>query len=190
MITTHQPECPRVLLEGLRRNDARIIRNFYDRVYRMTYRSLAASYGPQHRETFADCFSQAFLILLRKIRSDAVAPNKLEAFAFGIVRYTFWDAVRRSRRRELPTAPEDLPEVAASGPTQYSSAGEWLATLDHPQLLVWFEGLSDRQQRLLDLRLQGYKLREIAELTGLAHGTLRNVLPELLRRASTSLSPL
>lgn len=184
MTIVQQQESSEELLAGLRRNDARVLHHFYYRLRRITSRSLLVRYGVQYREVFAEAFTDAFLILLRKVQSDAYVHQNLEAFAFGIVKYTFRDAVRRCRHREVPTAPEELPDYLLPEECPvYGTALDWLEELDHPKLLAWFRKLSPRDQRLLDLRLQGYSLQEMADLCGLAYGTVRNVYAAMLRQA-------
>lgn len=181
MISVQQQGGSAELLTGLRDNDPRVLHHFYYRLRRITSRSLLSRYGVQYRELFAEAFTDAFLILLRKVQSDAYEHRNLEAFAFGIVKYTFRDAVRRSRQREVPTPPEELPDqLSPEDRPVFGTAAEWLEDLDHPKLLRWFRQLSARDQQLLDLRLQGYSLQEMAELSGLAYGTVRNVYSKML----------
>lgn len=184
MTTVQQQGGSAELLAGLRANDPRVLHEFYYRLRRITSRTLLPRFGVQYREVFAEAFTDAFLILLRKVQGDAYEHRNLPAFAYGIVKYTFRDAVRRRRNREISTAPEELPDHLPREMTPiYATAAEWLEDLDHAKLLQWYRQLSARDQRLLDLRLQGYSLQEMAVQCGLAYGTVRNVYAGLLREA-------
>jgi RNA polymerase sigma factor (sigma-70 family) len=190
MIAVDQTQSQDPVLEGLRREDRRITEQFYRQLWQRTSRYLLPRYGRHHRELLADCLSDAFLVLLAKIQDETYVHRNLKGFAFGIVRNTFRDALRRRSLPEFSTAPEDVPERPfLPESSSYATAADWLEDLDRPVLLVWWKLLSQEDRQFLDLRLQGFNQQEIAALYNITYGAIRNRFSTMFKLARQLLLP-
>ena len=171
------------LLQGLQRQDPQVLTRFYSELHRRTRHYVRKHYGAFALDVLDDCFPKAFHVLLQKVQSDAYRHDNLEAFAFGIVKYTFLEARRRAAAKEQLCDPAELPEPGPSAASYFSTGDELFDHLGCDRHLLWYERLSFREQQILDLRLQGYPHEEIAAAVGLSCGSVRNAYSRLIEQA-------
>lgn len=174
---------PEQALEGIRRNDRQVVDAYYyylrERAFGIFCRQPQGS--PEYL-AMEDCFSQAFLIFLDKVRSGQYRHRKLDAFALGIVRNCYSDTRKGLRRHawaELPPT-ADLPDQPPAIPL---TAESFFESLPGFNLIHWYRSLEALPRRLLCLRCQGYNHREIAEQLSLSPGGVRNRFSHLIREA-------
>ena len=146
------------------------IRPHMDRMYRLAYRFTG------HREDAQDLVQDVLL----KLHSQMDRLVEVEAVVtwLGRVMYNqFIDNQRRykSRRLELvddPTLSENPDHAPAAEPsTEDLAQGEFTIT----RVEAAMERLSDDHQLVIKLHdIEGYSITEIAEITGISHGTLKS----------------
>ncbi len=172
-------------LAGIRRNDRRIVEAYY---YYLRERAFGifcrAPQGSPEFLAMEDCFSQAFMTFLHKVQSGQYCHRNLDAYALGIVKYCYSDALKRQGRHpcaELSPAAEPADTPPAAPPTAESC----FEALPDLHLFHWYHDLEELPRRLLDLRCQGYNHHEIAERLPQrpAPGTVRNWFSQLVREA-------
>jgi RNA polymerase sigma-70 factor (ECF subfamily) len=137
---------------------AAFIRPHLDRLYRLAYRLTG------HREDAQD--------LVQDVLLEAVGTW------LGRVMYNqFIDNQRRYKSRRLTLVedpvlsaePDNAPSTEAS--TEDQAEGEFTIT----RVLAALERLSDEHQLIIKLHdVEGYTITEIAEITGIPHGTLKS----------------
>ncbi|GJM35082.1 MAG: hypothetical protein DHS20C18_40830 [Saprospiraceae bacterium] len=174
----------RQLLAGIENDDQRIIDTFYVHLYAKAQAVLCRQVGPGSREdlAFEDCFSSAFLTIIKKVREGIYREGNFQAFAIGVVKNCYRSALRKMRRQAW-TDLEDVPEFPEVTPYHIPDAKTCFTELDHPRLWIWFIQLEPAEKQLLDYRIQGYQHDEIAPLVGLAPGTVRNRFAGLVKSA-------
>lgn len=175
---------PEEALTGIRRNDRQVVNAYY---YYLRQRAFGIfcrqPQGSPEYLAMEDCFSQAFLIFLNKVRNGQYRHRNLDAYALGIVRFCYADSrksLRRHTHEEL-NPDIDIPMVASAFGVQ--TAFIFFEGLPDLHLLQWYFSLESLSRRMLNLRLQGYNHREIAEQLNLSHGAVRNRFSQLIREA-------
>lgn len=129
-----------------------------------------------------ESLSNAFMVILRRVEQGGFLTGNFTAFCTEVLKRCCWDQRRKDRRHkhgELPLclpAAEDLPRAR--------SWRELCQMSGRDDLLRWLLGLRHQDRQLLDLNLQGYGHREIAELSGLSYGTVRNRYAQLIKEAA------
>ncbi len=158
----------------LRRREPRSLQSFLQRLHTRADRVLLGRYGRHLRPVLQEAVHDGFLLFLQKLeQTEEPSLAKAERFALGIVRRTFLNALRRERRHGH-TGEEELSGQASSDRSTYTSAGALLADRYGDTYYQWYTQLPAEQQHCLDLQLQGYNLKEVSELLGRSHGTVRN----------------
>ncbi|MEU9235131.1 RNA polymerase sigma factor [Streptomyces subrutilus] len=104
---------------------------------------------------------------------ERIPVERLDAYVGKSVRNGVTD-VHRRRRREVPLAPEDLPEQAAPGYLGGEAVVE--ARDEHAKLRAQLGRLSERDRSLLLMQAQGVAPDEMAKRLGLTPGTMRVAL--------------
>lgn len=170
------------LLAQLRRGAEPATSKFYHKLWKKVFATLAARYQAHHLQQLEDCFSDAFLLFLQKIKEPDFRAQNLMGYAYKIVYFCFRDRLKR-KRWLIPTAPAELPETAFAQTADIYSTGDLFEAKEYDHLAQWFHRLSDREQKILDLQLQNFKLKEIADHLDLSHGTVRNLRSRLIRQA-------
>lgn len=173
------------LLQQLRSGDAQTVNTFYYKLWHKVFQTLAAKYQAYQLQLLEDCFSEAFLIFLQKIQDSDFRAQNLEGYAYKIVHFTFRDRLKR-KRWQMATAPAELPEPALENATSFYTVDELFADQEEDRLVHWFHGLSGRDQQILNLQLQNFKLHEIAEKLDLSHGSVRNIRSRLIMKAKAA----
>jgi RNA polymerase sigma-70 factor (ECF subfamily) len=149
---------------------AALIRPHLDRMYRLAYRLTG------HREDAQDLVQDVLLKLHTQM--DRLAEVEAVATWLGRVMYNqFIDNQPRYKSRRLTLVedpvlsaePDNAPSVEAS--TEDQAEGEFTIT----RVLAAMERLSDEHQVIIKLHdVEGYTITEIAEITGIPHGTLKS----------------
>ncbi len=172
------------VLGGLRRGDEAAINSFYARLKTRAFRTFCRHpRGSREHQAMEDCFNEAFLTLLQKVRAGHCQEGKLMNFALGIVHNCYRDTLKKRRRHWWPELSPGLEPAAEEAPAQFRSAAQLFAANGHFQLLHWYRHLPRLSRLILDLRVQGYNNKEIAGLLPLTHGVVRNRYSALLREA-------
>ena len=170
------------LLQQLRNGEQRVINSFYCKLKKRVWKALVGRYQAYQLQTLEDCFSDAFLVFLEKIRDKDFKANNLQGYAYRIVFLTFKNRLRH-RRWLISTSPTELPEPHPELSNVFYSADTLFESANADQLVHWFEKLSAKEQQILNLQLQNYKLKEIAQELELSHGTIRNIRSRLIKEA-------
>lgn len=170
------------LLQQLRSGDAQTVASFYQKLWRKVIRTLSAKYQSYQLQQLEDCFSDAFLIFLHKIQDPNFKAQNLEGYAYKVVRFTFRDRLR-GKRWLVTTQPTDMPEPMRESTPTFYAADELFAERNADRLVHWFQRLSERDQLILNMQLQNFKLWEIAEQLNLSHGAVRNIRSRLIKKA-------
>jgi RNA polymerase sigma-70 factor (ECF subfamily) len=139
---------------------AAFIRPHLDRLYRLAYRLTG------HREDAQDLVQDVLL----KLHSQMERLSEVEAVGTWLGRVMY-----KSRRLTLvedpvlSAEPDNAPSTEAS--TEDQAEGEFTIT----RVLAALERLSDEHQLIIKLHdIEGYTITEIAEITGIPHGTLKS----------------
>lgn len=119
-----------------------------------------------------DCLGDTFVHVARRIGTFEGTSSGFRSWVFVIAHHRLIDAFRKAGRdHSIPTAPEDLPESAA---TVHVDA-EALALLEADELRAWLaHHLTEEQQTIVALRIfGGLSLADIAETLGKRPGAIR-----------------
>ncbi len=172
------------ILEGIRKDDQRIIGVFYYGLQRKASAVLCRQVMPGSREAlaFEECFSKAVMTIIAKVQQGTYQDKNFWSFAIGVVKYAFLEAKRKILRRRWADL-ETVPEIPDSTLPPCATAQQVFERRDHPSLSIWFEQLDACEKTLLDYRVQGYQHDEIAPMLSLASGTVRNRFAKLVRTA-------
>lgn len=162
------------LVHAARRGDRSAMRALYERFAPAVHGCLLARVHPQDAEDLMhDSFARAFE-RLASLREPAAFPGWLLQIARNLA---------HSWHRRLPDSDAGLEELPAStaGPDAVSEAHALLGRLCRQP---------EKVREVLILRLvEGLNGPEIAEATGLTHGTVRVYLHEGLQRLRAELDP-
>lgn len=180
----HQLWTEQQLLAGIRTDDQRVIQFFCYELQSRAQRVLCRQVMPGSRDAvaFEECFSKAVLTIIQKVRDGDYQDRNFWAFAIGVVKYSYREALRKMRRHQWSDL-EEAPEIPDPTLPPATTAQEVFERLDHAFLYRWFEQLNDAEKVLLDYRIQGYQHDEIAPMMSLAAGTVRNRYAGLVRAA-------
>jgi RNA polymerase sigma-70 factor (ECF subfamily) len=151
-------------------NFAALYRRHIDAVYRYCVRRLGA------REAAEDATSQVFMRAIEAF--PGYRDGSFRAWLFAIAHNVTANELRagQARRNVDLDAAGELPDREA-GPEVAALATESGRTVR--QLLA---GLPDRERAMLELRLAGLRSREIAELLGIGHSTVKVAQFRAIRR--------
>ncbi len=106
------------------------------------------------------------------------------AYIFGAARNQVCKHARKERQRgEVLLAPEVLEAICV--PAESSAGSE---ELDEVRAL--FSVLSEREEAVIDLRLQSLKYREIADQLGISPKTVATLLARAIRKLQRALTPV
>ena len=126
---------------------------------------------------------KSLMLGLRRNQFDISSPEKLIALALTMVRRKVakkWRKMRRQQRLESSGSSANLPELLASLVSPNSDPAALAAQRSEIEDL--FSKLSEREQRLIELRLDGYSTVEVARELGLDADVLRVNLSRLRKR--------
>lgn len=172
------------ILAGLKDGNRLVENYFFDRLKERAFGIFCRRpTGSWEYMVMEECLSNSFLILQKKIRSGAYHDQNLEAFALGIIRNSYWDGLRKWRRKtftDIATIQDGAEEKSDLDIMCIVSLFEKYNNL---QLTEWGRQLSDRNRRIFDMQLQGYSLKEIAKELGVAYGSIRNICSSKIREA-------
>lgn len=171
---------PARIWEGLLNESPRFEAYYYHHIRPKAGIMIRRLYSKDPVDWLEDCFSQAFLTLLRKIRSGNYEHRNLDAFALQIIKFTYSNA-RRKRLALVPLICE-VPDIPTAAPG-FTTTGELFEQLQQKKLSRWYKRLPLLKQRMLDLRMQGLDYKEIAEELDFSHGVIRNKFARLLKEA-------
>lgn len=171
---------PTRVWEGLLNESPRFEAYYYRHIQPKAGIMIRRLYPNDPIDWLEDCFSQAFLTLLNKIRSGNYEHRNLDAFALQIIKFTYSNA-RRKRLSLVPFTHEIPEKEIADSPL--SNAGDLFDRFEQKKLSRWYQRLPIQQRFMLDLRMQGLDYEEIAKELDLAPGTVRNHFSKLLREA-------
>ncbi|WP_367389038.1 RNA polymerase sigma factor [Lewinella sp. LCG006] len=144
------------------------------------YRLLLKPHESHLEDALHSAVQDGILIFLDKLSSMTDTIEYPEAFAFEIIKRNYWD----KRRKAMRCLNENLLCLITFRDRQrYLNAEVLFDSLPEPQLLHWFHQLSPRDQRILNLRCQGYQDDEVAAQLGLSYGGVRNIFSRLLTQA-------
>ncbi len=161
--------------EGDREAFAGLIRAAYDRLFATAYRIT------RDREAAEDAVQESMLRCWRDIRGLR-DPDRFEAWLYRLLVNACRDQVRRASRR--PVMSFGVPEEHASGTDPFASM------VEHDALERAFLKLSaDQRIALVLAHYLGYSAPEIAEIVGVATGTVYSRLHYGARAMRTALSP-
>jgi RNA polymerase sigma factor (sigma-70 family) len=183
MIDDINREGDEALLKGLLREDPRVLRHFYEQLQRRVRRYFGSRYKGRDLNILDECFSTAFQTLLEKLRQGEYKQGNLNAYAFTIVKFTFFDARRKAYRGPELTSLEVLSDMADETFPPIRTAGDLFDDVAEEGLLDWYLALSRRDQEIMDMRAQGFSHDEIAGRMGLNCGSVRNIFQRLIRQA-------
>jgi len=171
---------PARVWEGLLNKNPRFEAYYYSHIRPKAAAMIRRLYPNDPADWLEDCFSQAFLILLDKIRSGNYEHRNLDAFALQIIKFTYSNA----RRKRLSLVPfiNEVPDIPTAAP-RFTTTGELFEQLQQKKLSRWYKRLPRLKQHMLDLRMQGLDYKEIAEELGFSHGAIRNKFARLFHEA-------
>lgn len=135
-------------------------------IVQSVYRSffVGAREGRFTCEQAGDLWNLLAVITLNKIRQKA----------------EYHSAQKRQMQQEQADPLGDSVALAAEALAREPSPDEELAVLDELEHLT--QGLSDEQKRMVELRLQGYLIEEIAAEVGRSERTVRRVMDQIKAR--------
>lgn len=147
-----------------------LVRPHLDRLYRLAYRLT------QHREDAQDLVQDVLL----KLHSQADKMNNIDSVPtwLGRVLYNqFIDNQRRYARRRMRIVENSSlsadPDIAQAEQHSTEELVESEFTITRVQAAL--EQLSDDHRLIINLHdVEGYTITEIAEITGISHGTLKS----------------
>ncbi|MEL7222360.1 MAG: hypothetical protein AAGJ93_13645 [Bacteroidota bacterium] len=159
------------------------INALYQRLRSRAFRQLRTNSTAQE-DALASAVHDGFIIFLDKLQSADMEVRRPEAFAFEIIKRTYWDYRRRVKKQEISRDPSTiLLEEPIPNRQRFANGTALFASLGEPFLFQWYQRLPAEDQQLLDLRCQGYKDHEIAQLLERSHGGIRNRFSKLLNEA-------
>lgn len=182
MVNQAMPANQQLLFQGLLRKDPKSLRIFYLRLRRRSYAQLRTKYPDYHLQVLDDCFNMAFLKFLQKIGEPNFKLNNLEAYAFQFVLRFFKNALKRAKSSKLQSL-DNVPQPSLFISSASHSIDDLLQRYAPDKLYNWYLSLPDTEKQLLQLRMEGYKLEEIAPLVGRSFGTIRNKNAKLVNSA-------
>lgn len=157
---------------------------FFEQLRQMARRQLLGKQTAFHlSDALESAVTDGFLIFRHKLACSDIPVRNPQAFAFEIVKRTYWDYRKRARSSALPEADQlnFLQQLAHR--ERFANANQLFGSLHDVHLWHWYQGLSARDQKMIDLRCQGYLDHEIAKKIGLSHGGVRNCFSKLLSSA-------
>lgn len=129
-----------------------------------------------------DIVQEVFASLYRDLRLGKSIENPT-AYIFGAARNQVSKHFRQeSQRGEVLLAPEVLEAMCI--PAQSSAGPEELE-----EVRTLFSVLSEREEAVIELRLQSLKYREIAEQLGISPKTVATLLARAIRKLQSALKP-
>lgn len=159
------------------------INDLYERLRQQAFRKLLRTRHSALEDALASAVQDGFMIFLRKLQTADLEVQRPEAFAFEIIKRTFWDYRRRAQRCEFPQDPAELIPSDLYHRPRFADGDALFGSLPESFLLHWYQRLPAADQQLLDLRCQGYQDQEIADLLQRSHGGVRNRFSKLLDEA-------
>ena len=172
------------ILAGLKDGDRLVENYFYNRLRERAFGIFCHhSVGSWQYLAMEECLSNSFLILQNKIRSGNYQDQNLEAFALGIIRNSYWDELRKWKRKSHAELNLNQKQYVENKAFDIECIVSLLAERENIHLLGWGHQLSKRDQQIFHLILQGYSLKEIAKKLGVAYGSLRNIYSKKIREA-------
>ncbi|MCC6393264.1 MAG: sigma-70 family RNA polymerase sigma factor [Bryobacterales bacterium] len=138
------------------------------------YRYLLSSVG--NRPDAEDLTQEAFLRLVRVVRRGAI-PDNPKAWLFEVAHNLLIDRQRGSSRE--PSREELAGAEAADG-----AQGTEDAVACRERLEQYFAGLSPSERRCMELRLEGLRYREIAEILQIRIPTVQTMLTRAAKKLS------
>lgn len=126
---------------------------------------------------------KSLMLGLRRDQYDISSPEKLVALALTIVRRKVakqWRKIRRQQRLESGNSNENLPQLLASLTSSDSDPASLAAQRSEIEQI--FAKLSESEQELIALRMDGYSTAEAARSMGQDPDVLRVKLSRLRKR--------
>jgi RNA polymerase sigma factor (sigma-70 family) len=165
------------------------LNHLYNRLRIRAQRKFLPQAQTRYEDALASAVQDGFLIFLRKQRTTEQQIRNPEAFAFEIIKRTFWDYRRRAQRRDVPQDPAELTPYDLYPRPRFANGDSLFASLPEPYLWHWYQKLSSADQQLIDLRCLGYGHREIAQLLQMSYGNVRNKFSNLIKAAKEHTQP-
>ena len=158
-----------------------------DGVYRM------AMHLARHPDDAGDLVQETYLKAFRSWRTFEMRDSGIKPWLFKILHNTFFTS-RKKKLRE-PTLGDDLPEPSANGSLDDPEPAWDLASLDWEQvddrLKQAIDELPEHYREVLLLwAVEGLKYREVADVLGVALGTVMSRLHRARSTLSESLADL
>src|SRR5690606_267681 len=165
------------LFAGFASGDPAAAAAFVRRLARKVYGLALATVG--HPGDAQDVAQEAFVRAWRFADSFDERRGSVAAWLLGITRNSALDCVRGRGRRALPTA--ELPAEAGADPTDVD---EVVGRHDDASRVVALmrELPAGQREALAAVTLPGLSTREVSELTGVPHGTVKTRVRLALRR--------
>ncbi|MCG8331777.1 MAG: sigma-70 family RNA polymerase sigma factor [Chitinophagales bacterium] len=172
------------ILAGLKDGNRLVENYFFNRLRERAF-GIFCRYQVGSKEYLAmeECLSNSFLILQNKIRLGTYYDHNLEAFALGIIRNSYWDELRKWHRKSRAGMDICQDEFTENKAFDDKCIVGLLEQRENMQVLRWGHQLSERDQQIFHLILQGYSLKEIAKELGVAYGSLRNIYSKKIKEA-------
>lgn len=166
-----------VLLRELAAGDEAAIEALYARYGAACYRLAHRILGDRHLAE--DIVQQVFLALWRGSGYDP-SRGALSTWLLGVTHHKAVDAVRREERRRADRLDEESKQIPDGGPGLEEIAWEGLRASRTRTALRQLS--AEHREVLLLAYYGGYTQREIADLTGLALGTVKSRTLHAMRR--------
>ena len=171
-----------IILAGLKDGNRLIESYFYNYLRERAFGIFCRhSVGEWQYWAMEECLSKSFMILQNKVQSGVYQNQNLEAFALGIIRNSYWDERRKWQRKAFADISAVQDVVVEDNICDNIRIVDFLEVYDDLRLIEWGYQLSDRDQHIFNMQLQGYSLKEIAEDIGLSHGSVRNIRSRRIR---------
>ncbi|MEN0004624.1 MAG: hypothetical protein AAF798_10780 [Bacteroidota bacterium] len=171
------------VLKGIRANEQRMITYFYDEMKAKTKRSFGSAVrqaGSPQAEAFKECFSLAFLCVIRKIQHGAYQDGNLRGFAYRII-YNHFNNQWRNAQKHQHAAADCLLELALPEKSPCENIVQLFEQLPTPHLFTWSLHAAPEHLQLLNWRLQGYGSKEVAQMRQQSDGTIRNEYSKIMQ---------
>lgn len=129
------------------------------------------------REDAEDLVQVTYLKAMRKFGSFKHGTS-CRAWLLTILRHTWIDELRRRRRQGGPAVPLDETRIETPAPTEetpWTGAGDLLEHFSDAQVIAALQRLPEDQRLTLFLiDVEQYSQEEVAEITGVAVGTVKS----------------
>lgn len=156
-VQLHTDQC---FIEGIANNDSRVLKKIYQRYSHTIYSFIRDNNG--NREDARDVFQDSLIIIYKMTQKrEVLLTSTFLTFLHGISQRIWWQKLRKSKPSiEMLSLPPNIQQES-------SVEQRYIAQEQYNLYKEKLQTLPSRQRQVLELYLEGKKMREIASIAGL-----------------------